>query len=169
MSVAADIALTWRSPRAGMARVMASGMSEERALAYLMVACGLFFIARIPMLQAAVSEPGAPPLAGLAAGTAIGVLLIAPLLFYGVAALSHIIARAVGGRGSWLAARVALFWSLLAAAPAVLALSALTSVVGPGLVSGLAGWGLGAVFLVIWIGALWEAECRGAGVGVDRK
>ena len=40
------IARTWRDPRGVMAARVAAGLTESRALADLMVACALFFVAR---------------------------------------------------------------------------------------------------------------------------
>ena len=49
-----------------------------------------------------------------------GYVALAPLIAYGLAAVVHLVARAFGARGSFLAARAALFWSALAAAPVAL-------------------------------------------------
>ena len=49
---------------------------------------------------------------------------VAPLLGYGLAAGAHLVARAFGGRGGFLGARAALFWSGLAVTPAALAIGA---------------------------------------------
>ena len=49
-----------------------------------------------------------------------GWVAVAPLIAYGLAALVHLAARAFGARGSFLAARAALFWSALAGAPVAL-------------------------------------------------
>ena len=91
----------------------------------------------------------------------LGVLALLPL-FYGLAALSRLVARAFGGRGSFFAARIVLFWAFLAATPLMLL---------RGLVAGLAGPGPGlvavsvlvfAVFLWFWLAGLAVAEGEGA-------
>lgn len=161
MSVAAEIVRSWRRPRASMARVLRSGAGEERALAFLMIACLLFFVARLPALREAAAQPDGPPFAGLAAGAALGAMILAPLVFYGVGTLSHWVARALGGRGSALAARLALFWSLLAVAPLTLLVSALATLPGLAGLASVGGLAVGALFLFVWAGSLWEAERGG--------
>ena len=92
------------------------------------------------------------------AGALFAWLFVAPIFLYGVAALSHMIARLFGGQGSFYLARVALFWALLAATPCFLL---------SGLVTGFAA-GVGAqigvgvvtagVFLGFWLSGLWAVE-----------
>ncbi|MCC6008933.1 MAG: YIP1 family protein [Rhodobacteraceae bacterium] len=158
MSVAAEIVRSWWSPRRTMARVLGSGAGEERALAFLMIACLLFFIARLPALQVRAEQADGLPFAGLAAGAALGAMILAPLVFYGLSTLSHWVARALGGRGSAFAARLALFWSLLAVAPLVLLVSALGTLPGLDQLTGRAGLAVGLLFLFIWVNSLLEAE-----------
>jgi hypothetical protein len=55
--------------------------------------------------------PGAPLQARLAI-TFFAWLMIWPLLFYGLGSLTHLIARALGGKGTFYSARLALFWAL---------------------------------------------------------
>src|SRR5690606_25802348 len=104
----------WRDPRGAMAEELARGRNEVRALLHLMVACVLLFVASLP--QAAREARGLAiddPLAGAIAAHLFGYLAMAPLLFYGLAALVHLVARAFGGRGGFAEARAALFFSLL--------------------------------------------------------
>ena len=71
----------------------------------------LAFVARAPVLAGqAVADPTDPlPQRLFAAG--LGLLATIPL-WYGVAAISHLVARMLGGRGSHYGARLALFWAL---------------------------------------------------------
>src|SRR5690606_40217134 len=50
-----------------------------------------------------------PPMTQRMVAAFLGVLALLPL-FYGLAALSRLVARAFGGRGSFFAARIVLFW-----------------------------------------------------------
>jgi hypothetical protein len=68
------------------------------------------------------------------------------------------VARLLGGQGTHLGARMALFWSLLAVSPLMLFQGLVRGFVGPG--AGLTATGVLVlvVFLVIWANALIEAE-----------
>ena len=101
----------------------------------------------------------------LLGGALLAWVMIAPLIFYGLAALSHLLARALGGQGSFFGARLALFWALLAASPLILL---------NGLLAGFIGAGPGPkavefisllVFLWFWIGGLPAAERPETGPG----
>ncbi len=73
-----------------------------------------------------------------------------PLLSYALAAMSHLIAKLFGGKGTWYGARLALFWSLLAASPAWLLQGMVAGFVGPGVALQIVGAGLLLAFLSIW-------------------
>ncbi|HET9068449.1 MAG TPA: YIP1 family protein [Amaricoccus sp.] len=162
------IARSWRDPRGVMAAQVAAGLSEPRALMHLMLACLLVFVARLP---AAVRSAGALPVEdGVSAAVSahlFGWIAVAPLLGYGLAALIHLLARAFGGRGGFLAARAALFWSALATCPAILAIGLAdalgVALTGGGAVPGLAWFGLAAAGLWAWIFAASLAEAEGFG------
>ena len=143
MSVTRDIAATYRGPGAVMRRLLALGPREDRALAILMGACGLIFVSQLPALSRKAHLEDTE-LNALLAGALFGWLFIAPLALYLIAALSHLVARALKGRGSWYGARLALFWSLLASTPLILL---------NGLMAGLAGPGPGLTLVgVLWLG-----------------
>ena len=144
-----------------MAERLDEGVREDRAFVFLMVACGLIFVAQWPRLSREAFVTGAE-LQPLMGGALMGWLLIAPLLCYALAALSHLAAMAVGGRGTWFGARLALFWSMLAVSPAWLLHGLTAGFVGPGPALSLVGAVLLTVFLWIWLNALLVAE-RGEG------
>ncbi|WP_146591606.1 YIP1 family protein [Puniceibacterium confluentis] len=159
MPVTRDIAASYRGPGAVMRRLLASGPREDRALAILMAACGLIFVAQWPALSRQAHLEGRE-LNELLAGALFGWIFLAPLLLYGLAALSHLVARAFGGRGSWYGARLALFWSLLAATPLVLLNGLVAGLVGQGAALTLVGILWCAVFLWFWISCLLASERR---------
>jgi len=159
------IARAWRAPRRAMAAEVAAGLSERRALLHLLLACGLLFVASLPMAVRssaglAVDEPvSAAVSAHLFAWGAL-----APLLGYALAAAVQLVARAFGGRGGFLGARAALFWSALAAAPAALAVSvigALGTVLAGRVLPQLAWLAFPAFGLWVWIFAASLAETQG--------
>lgn len=157
MPVTTDIVATYRGPRRVMRRLLDRGSREDRALAILIAACVLVFIAQWPRLarEAFLTERELNPLLG---GALLGWIFIAPLLFYLLALLSHGLARLAGGCGSAYGARLALFWAFLAASPLLLLHGLVAGFIGPG--PGLTAVGLIwlAVFGWFWIAGLREAE-----------
>lgn len=157
MSVAADISESWIAPRRVIRRLLAQGQREDRALAYLMIACTLIFVSAWPTLvRQAAADPSLPFDVRLG-GALMAWLGMMPLVLYGVAALSHLIARAAGGTGSYYSARLALFWALLAASPVWLAQAAVGAVL-PGTGAKVAGALALGGFLWLWLPALVETE-----------
>jgi hypothetical protein len=159
MPVTTDIVATYRSPRKVMRRLLDAGRREDRALAILMGGCLLAFVGRWPALQraATLGEDG-PSFEAMMAGALFAWLFVAPLLFYLLAAISHLVARPFGGQGSYFSARLALFWSFLAAAPLLLLYGLVEGFVGPG--PGLQA--VGVLWLIafgwFWFASLREAE-----------
>ncbi|MBV1868296.1 MAG: YIP1 family protein [Marinosulfonomonas sp.] len=155
MEIAGDIIRSWRSPRRVMRKHLAAGLREDRALICLFAACVLILVSQFPALMRA-SEPDG--FEARVVGPLFGWLFVAPLFMYLLAALSHVLARLVGGQGTWFGARLALFWSLLAAAPLWLINGFVAEFSGATyLTSIVAGLALG-MFVVIWISSLIEAE-----------
>ncbi len=163
MHITADILRSWRHPRKVMARRLSEGAREDRALAYLMIACIVIFVAQWPRLARDAQIDPSTPLDVRLGGTLFGWLFIAPLVLYAVALLSHLLARMLGGQGNSFAARIALFWSLLAVTPLWLLNGLVAGFYGPGPELTLTGGISLAVFLVVWISSLIEAE------SVDKK
>ncbi|MFO1141072.1 MAG: YIP1 family protein [Amaricoccus sp.] len=108
-----------------MAGERAAGLDERRALMDLVLACILLFVASMPnALREARGLAIDDPVSAAVSAHLFGYVALLPLAAYGLAALAHLVARAAGGRGSFLAARTALFLSALAAAPVALAVAA---------------------------------------------
>ncbi|MDJ0993843.1 MAG: YIP1 family protein [Dinoroseobacter sp.] len=158
MAVTTEIFRAWKSPRAAIRRQLAGGENEARALIYLMVSCLLFFVAQWPRLRREAFFEPEKPLEVLIGGALMGWIFIAPLLFYGLAALSHLISRLAGGQGSYFGARLALFWSLLVISPIVLFLGLVAGFIGAGPAANATSLLLLLAFLYIWGSSLMEAE-----------
>ncbi len=162
MAVTHEIFRSWRQPRAVVRDLLAQGKREDRAIGYLMVGCFIVFISQLPRVarEAHTTMVTFEYLAGI---QFIAWLMFWPLAFYGIAAISRLVAMALGGRGNWFTARLALFWALLAVSPATV-LVGLTQ----GLVEDRAGRMndpieiTGAIlvggFLWIWLSGLVETE-----------
>ncbi|MFO1105872.1 MAG: hypothetical protein U1E34_07205 [Amaricoccus sp.] len=164
--LAAAMAHAYRHPRAAMARQIAAGLREARALGQLFLACGFGFLASLPgAIRASRTIAAEDPLAAAIAAHLFGYLFLAPLLFYGLAALIHLGARAFGARGGFLAARAALFWSALLGAPIAMALAVVSvlaeAALGPWSLPGLALLGYAGLGFWLWLLAASLAEAEG--------
>ena len=162
MVVTTDIIRTWRGPRAVMRDLLDQGQREDRALAYLMAACIVIFIAQWPRLSrlaAGFDGTGAeaPELSRLIAYELFCWLMVWPLMFYVIAAVAHAAAKVFGGQGDWYSARLALFWALLATTPMALLYGLMAGFLGPVVGANLVGvlWLLS--FVVIWFSCQREA------------
>ncbi|MCB5197997.1 Yip1 domain-containing protein [Loktanella sp. DSM 29012] len=164
MAVSTNIMRAWRRPRQVMRELLDQGKREDRAIAYLFVFCILVFIAQWPRLsrRAAGFElaPGAEPpeLSQLMTYELFAWLMVWPLVLYGLAALSHLVARLFGGQGSFYSARLALFWSLLASVPLLLLYGLMAGFLGPAAGTQLVGAVWLLIFGYIWLQSLREAE-----------
>jgi len=158
MGLLADIGATYRGPRSVMRRHLAIGQREDRALMYLGLACILIFIAQWPRLRREALFDEAIPFDVRVGGAMLAWIFIVPLLLYAIAALAHIAARALGGQGTWYSARLALFWSLLAASPLWLLNGLVAGFAGSGPQMMLTGAAALGVFLVFWALCMIEAE-----------
>lgn len=164
MAVTNDIVRTWRRPRAVIRDLLGQGRREDRAIVYLMISCFLIFVAQWPRLRRMAEGFEASPwpadmnFEGMMTYTFFSAVIVLPLFMYGVAALSHLVAKLFGGKGSWYGARLALFWTLMATSPMVLFYGLVRGLIGPGTQALLVG-GIGAAaFVIIWFQSLREAE-----------
>lgn len=160
MAISTEILRSYRAPREVLRRQLDSPASEGRALIYLTVACLLFFVAQWPRLSREAFLDPSIPLDARLGGALMGWMFIAPLAFYAIGALTHLVARLLGGKGSFYGARLALFWSLLAIAPLVLLLGLVSGFIGQGPAQNVTGLLLLLAFLYIWVSGIWEAERR---------
>ena len=157
MPVTTDIVATYRGPGRVMRRLLDMGPREDRALAFVMAGCGLVFLSQWPVLarRAHLEQLELNALLGAAL---MSWIFIAPLLLYALAALSHLLARLIGGKGTFYGARLALFWALLASGPLILLNGLVGGFIGPGPALSLVGAVWFAVFLWFWLRGLVVAE-----------
>ncbi|WP_116131597.1 YIP1 family protein [Tropicimonas sp. IMCC34043] len=163
MAVTSEILRSYRAPRKVMRRLLAAAerddRPEARALAYLFLGCLIIFLSQLPSLVSfhAVSAD-APPVEALVGVTFFSWMFVWPLLFYLLAAIVHLIARAFGGKGSFSRARVALFWTVLAVSPLMLLRGAVESVAGQGGALAVLDGAIALAFCALWAVSLIEAE-----------
>lgn len=157
MSASTELVASWRHPRAGLRRHLARGVSEPFAFTLLLIFLILAFVGQWPLAAREAYLAGEASALPRILPRALAVLATIPL-WYGLAALSRLVARVLGGKGSWYSARIALFWALASVSPLMLLQGLVAGMIGPGpallavsVLSGLA-------FLGLWLTMLHEAE-----------
>ncbi|KIC42772.1 hypothetical protein RA27_05375 [Ruegeria sp. ANG-R] len=157
MPVTTDIVATYRGPGRVVRRLLDMGPREDRALAFVMAFCVVGFIAQLPSLARRAHLEGTD-LNMLMGGALLGSVFILPMLFYGLAWVSHLVARTFGGKGTSYGARLALFWALLASAPLVLLNGLVAGFIGPGPAQSLIGLLWVAIFVWFWFSGLRQTQ-----------
>ena len=152
MAVTTDIVESWLRPRVVVRRLLARGRSEAFVLSFLLIFLLLALIAASPERLQDRSTPLTPRLFALALGT----LATIPF-WYLLAALGHLLARLLGGNGSYFGARLALFWALVVISPAMLVQRMVQVIVGGGVATGL-GVLVALGFVMFWTVMLREVE-----------
>ncbi|WP_223427233.1 YIP1 family protein [Tateyamaria pelophila] len=150
MAITRNIVATYRGPGRVVRRLLALGPREDRALAYLMGACVLIFIAQLPRLAREAHLTG-QELNMLMGATLMAWVFIAPLLLYTIALLARGVGRILRGQGTAYGARLALFWALLASTPLILLHGLTAGFVGPGIELQAVGVLWCACFFWFWI------------------
>lgn len=147
MSIFYDVMMAWRAPRSMIRTKLAAGVREDRALAVIMGAGMLAFVAQTPVLARAAHFDAAIPLDARLGGAVMACLFFLPLLAYFIGFISHLVAKLFASHSTSYRARLALFWAFLAVTPAMML---------QGLVSGFLGHGavLNAVQLLVTLGFL---------------
>lgn len=157
MSVIGDIATAWRAPRHLIRAKLDQGLREDRALALIMGAGLLVFVAQWPVaVRSATFDPSIPLDARLG-GALMACVFFLPLIAYGIALISQGVSRLFGGRGTGFSARLALFWAFFAVSPVMLIQGLLTGILGHSVIGTFVQIIAGAGFLWMWIQMLIEA------------
>lgn len=157
MAITRNISATYRGPGRVMRQLLAMGPREDRALAYLMAGCLVMFVSQMPKLAREAHLTG-EDLNMLMGASLMAWVFMAPLLLYGLAALSHLVAKLFRGQGSYYGARLALFWALLASSPLILLNGLVAGFIGPGIELQVVGMVWVGVFAWFWISGLLAAE-----------
>lgn len=157
MAATRDIMATYRGPGKVLRRLLGQGKREDRALIYLMIGCLMVFVAQTPRLARQAFETG-ENLQMLMGASLMAWLFIAPLLLYGIGALSYALARLLRSRISSYGARMALFWALLASSPIMLLWGLTAGFVGPGIEMTGVGILWFAVFMWFWFAGFRAAQ-----------
>lgn len=157
MSASTELIATWTAPRAALRRHLARGVSEPFAFSLLLIFLILAFVGQWPVAARDAHFAGDASTAPRIFAKALAVLATIPL-WYGLAALSRVIARALGGQGSWYGARIALFWALATVSPLMLLQGLVAGMIGPSPALWAVSSLVGLSFLWLWLTMLHEAE-----------
>jgi hypothetical protein len=157
MTVTTDLVATWRRPRAILRQHLARGQSEPFAFSLLLVFLILAFVGQWPVAAREAHFAGEASALPRILPRAMAVLATIPV-WYALAAISRLVARAMGGQGTWYGARIALFWALAAVGPLMLLQGLVSGMIGPG--PGLTAVTVlvGVAFVWLWFTLLHEAE-----------
>lgn len=152
MALTTDILASYRRPRAVLRRLVGD-RREARILVYLMLACGLIFVAQWPRLAREAHFDDSVPLDARLAGALFAWVFVAPLVFYGLAGILTLILRLTGPVDAFRV-RLGLFWALLGAAPWLLLYGLGTGIIGPGAQSTLLGLPAVVAFVALLVAGL---------------
>lgn len=159
MSLVPDIVESWRAPARVTRRHLTRPRSEAFIFTFLITFLLVAFIAQWPVAARLSHLNPEVPLLQRMVAAGLGLLATLPL-WYALAALSRLIAGALGGQGSWYGARLALFWALASITPAMLLMGLATAFLGQGPQTTVLGAVIAAVFMIRWSVMLRETERR---------
>lgn len=143
---------SWVAPR----RVVRGlrGMPESALIVLLLAAMAIFLLAQAPGHARAAALDPVVPLGARMGGAVLAVMFVMPLVAYAVAQAVAWLSLLLPWRIAPGDSRLALFWALLAVAPAMLLAGLTAGLVGPGPALSLTRAVAGLGFLGIWGGGL---------------
>lgn len=150
----------WADLGASMRAELARAPRESELLFWVMLSGLLWFLGRAIILAAGPAE--ATGVLGARIGAEfITSVFFRTLAFYAVAGIAGLIARRLGGRGSWRETRAAVFWAALVAAPPTLAVTLFAALAGSTPEAPRVAADLGGGVLLAWAMARTLAEVHG--------
>lgn len=160
MAVSQDIVATYRGPGKVVQRLLSLGQREDRAFLFLLMACVLIFVAQAPFQSRSAFMDPTVPLNARLYWSALFFIFLLPFGLYLLAGASHLIAKVVGGKGSFYGARIALFWGLLASTPLILLNGMVAAFIGPGPEQTAVAVIWFVIFIWFWLRGLIVSETR---------
>lgn len=142
------IVQSWWAPRRVVRGLVA--MPERVKLVVLMAAMLIYLVAQAPLRAREAQIDPSVPFEARMAGSLLAVMFLMPLLAYGLALVVGWLSRVTPWRLAPEDSRLALFWALLAVAPAMLLWGMVAGMVGPGPAQRVTEALVGIGFLVIW-------------------
>ncbi|MEM9046548.1 MAG: hypothetical protein AAGC81_17845 [Pseudomonadota bacterium] len=121
----------WGDLRASMRSLIASGVTEARLLVIAMLSGLIWFLQEVMLYRLGEAGQGlvGDEVSAYFAAQFMAAIFFRTLMLYGVAGLFGLVLRKLGGQGSWVDTRAALFWAFLVTAPVRLALTLLSTTI----------------------------------------
>lgn len=161
MALTQDIMATYKGPGRVVARFLAQGRNEVRALLFLLIAGGLMFVASAPyQAREAQLDPEIPLIARLYWSAFLSVFIL-PILVYLFAIVVWGVSRIARRQITGYEIRFTLIWALLASTPVLLLTGLTAAFIGPGIQLQLLGLVWFAVFGCFWAAGLLRADGSG--------
>lgn len=158
MALTQDIIATYKGPQRVVARFLAQGRNEVRALLFVLIAGVLMFISVTPyQAREAQLDPDIPMEARLY-WSAFFYILILPILIYIFALIVWGVARIARRQITGYEIRFTLIWALLATTPLMLLMGLTAGFMGPGLQLQVLGLIWLLVFGWFWVSGLLSAD-----------
>jgi len=158
MALTQDIVATYRGPGRVVARFLAQGRNEVRALLFMLIAGMMMFVASTPFqAREAQLDPDVPLIARLY-WSAFLYILIMPILVYLFAIVIWGLARVARRQVTGYEVRFTLIWALLASTPVMLLMGLTAGFIGQGVQLQLVGFLWLAVFGWFWAAGLLRAD-----------
>lgn len=158
MAVLVDIMDSWRAPRRVVRQHLDRPKSEAFIFTFLFTFLLVSFIAQWPVAARLSHFQPEVPVSQRMFGFALGLFGLMMPLAYALAALSRLVAKLLGGQGSWYSARLTLFWALATITPAMLLMGLALAFLGQGAQTTALGVVIGVVFVIRWGFMLYETE-----------
>lgn len=158
MPLTQDIIATYKGPGRVVARFLAQGRNEVRALLFVLIAGMIMFVASTPyQAREAQLDPDIPLVARMY-WSAFLYILILPILLYLFAIVIWGLARIARRRVTGYEIRFTLIWALLASTPVMLLMGLTAGFIGPGIQLQAVGFVWIAVFGWFWTAGLLRAD-----------
>ena len=145
---------SYRTPRVVVRGLNHGPRREARILVYLVIACGLFFVAQWPAIARDAHLDDSQPFEARMSGALFGVMFMAPLVFYAIGGVLTLFMRLFVAGLDGFDVRLALFWALLVVSPLSLLQGLVTGIIGLGLEAQLTGILVFVVFLSVLVAGL---------------
>ncbi len=152
MALTGDILATYKGPGRVVARFLAQGRNEVRALLFVLIAGMMMFIAAMPYQAREAQLDPDIPLQARMYWSAFFYILILPILIYLFAIVVWGLARIARRHITGYEIRFTLIWALLASTPIMLLMGLTAGFIGPSIQLQI----LGLIWLVIF-GWFWAA------------
>ncbi len=146
MALTQDIFATYKGPKRVIARFLAQGRNEVRALLFVLITGVLMFVAVAPYQAREAQLDAEVPLEARLYWSALFYILILPIFIYLFALVVWGLARIARRQITGYEVRFTLIWALLSSTPIMLLMGLTAGLIGPGIQLQL----LGLIWLLVF-------------------